>query len=253
VRQRLASTVAEAGRYPTFAPASPEVSPNPRSLMWAAASFGRRRSLLRSRFWPGSSTGFMLQLHESPITPTCAGLAVPRFDGASDHLHASGKGRHQNLFRPAASRRSARGLATRAVVCGASAIGKLERAVRTASGQFHLPELRRHSTEQLDIHQSRVDFHRGGVEPACASHRYRDHDGRRSIRGGVELHNARAGESRHSYRVDHNHRPVRAAGVQREFRIPCHPSRREFSGQSESAASHATLTTACTAGGLHGG
>ena len=53
--------------------------------------------------------------------------------------------------------------------------------------------------------------------------------------------------------------PERQGGLQLHFRVPRHAARAEFParqappGRDRAAASHAALTTACTAGGLHGG
>jgi hypothetical protein len=262
VRRRLASNVAEAGRNPTIVPASPEVSRNPRPLMWAAASLVRRRPLLWFQFWPGSCPGFMLQPHEPLVACCCARIAVRRFDCTGDDLHASGKGRHQDLFRPSNSRRPTHRLETRAGLLGARIIGKLEPATRAGSGRFPLPELQRYARERFDIHQSRDGAHLAGDESQCASIRYRDHDGRRPVGWAAwnrQLHDDCTGESGHTYRIGDHYRPLRQRHVQREFVIPCHASRVEFPGRSEpaapcaTAASHATLTTACTAGGQHGG
>ena len=128
MRRSLASEVAEAGKYPTIPPASLAVSRNPRSLMWAAASLGRRRSPLWVQFWPGSCSGFMLQPHETFVARSSARIAVRGFDCAGDDLHAGRKGRHQDLFRPANSRRSSHRSATGAGILGARLIGDFEPA-----------------------------------------------------------------------------------------------------------------------------
>ena len=152
---------------------------------------------------------------------------------------------------------------TRAGLLGARAIGNLEPAARAAgtAGQFQLPELHRYARERFDVHQSRNGAHRAGDEPQSASWRYRDHDGRRSIRGAArhhELHmTAPVNRGTHTVSVTITDQYGKI-GVHREFGVPCHASRVELPGRSEptasrAAASHATLTTACTAGGQHGG
>ena len=66
--------MAEAGKGPTNAPASLPASASHRER--AAASSGRRRSIMWAAFWPGSAAGFMLGSHEAPVSRLIARLAL---------------------------------------------------------------------------------------------------------------------------------------------------------------------------------
>jgi hypothetical protein len=275
MRRRQASIMLKAGESPSNAPAS---LPDPRFLeiIRAAASLGRRRSNMRPAFWPCSATGFMLGAHEASVSSPVARVTL-RDVGFRHDLCPRGKGRHEDVFRSSDSRRPTRRTAACADIqrarLGIAFIAGTARARAPAPGRrFPLPELFGYAEQRRNFPESGVREHRGLHGSATAARRRRHADGRRSA-WPAEFHVLHdvAGVSRHSHRGCEREKLEWQDDLQFEFGVPRPAGRAEFARAAvrgtaapapAATASHAALahagtarplTTACSAGGLHGG
>ena len=276
MRRRQASIVLKAGESPSNAPAS---LPDPQlHEIRAAASLGRRRSIMRPAFWPCSATGFMLGAHEASVSELVARVTL-RDVGLRHDLCARGKGRHENVFRSSDSGRPAHrppACADLQRTCCDVRIPGVARGRPPASDRrLPLRELLRFARQRRDLPESGVRGHLGLHESGTAGWGRRHPDGRRPTWPAEfnVVHDV-AGLSRHSYRGCAGDKPERPDDLQFEFGVPRPAGQRELArtadhsaaafapSASDSAAAHAALalggpprllTTACTAGGLHGG
>src|SRR5690349_23268265 len=101
MRRRQASIELKAGESPSNATASltePLVLENKAHEIRAAASQGRRRSIMRAAFWRSSASGFMLGSHEASVSCRIAWVAL-RDVGVRHDLCPCRKGRLEDLFR----------------------------------------------------------------------------------------------------------------------------------------------------------
>jgi len=280
MRRRQASIVLNAGESPSNAPASlPEPPSFERRVLEirAAASLGRRRSIMRAAFWRSSASGFMLGSHEASVSSLVARVTL-RDVGLRHDLCPCGKGRHENLFGSSDAGRPARRPAARADVQRACHrvifVAGIARGRSPASDRrFPLRELRGFADQRRDLPESGVRDYLGHHEPGTEERRRRHVDGRRPAWPAEfdVLHDV-ARVSRHAFGGCHREELERPDGLQFEFGVPCPAGRAELartavhgpraSSASDSPAAHAALarsgparplTTACTPGGLHGG
>ena len=234
--------------------------------MWAAAAFKRRRSLLWLRFWSGSCQGFMLQPHETLVAHCCARIAVRRFDCAGDDLRDEWK---RTAPRPIPTGRFP----------AASPID-----LKAAQG-YSAPVSSGISSRPPETEVDNFSYQSCSVTPANDStftnpetvpSRWRRNPGLRSrdtvimtVDGqavgqpGTVSYTMAAPVNRGTHTVsvtitDQHGRTV--CSVSSKFHVmhpglnsPAAPNRSGPTTASFATASHATLTTACTAGGQHGG
>jgi len=281
MRRRQASEVQKAGESPTNAPASlpePLALENKALENRAAAPRMRRRSIMRPAFWPCSASGFKLGPHEASVSGPVARVTL-RDVGLRHDLCPCGKGRHENLFRSSDPGRPANRPATRADVQRACSnlifVAGVARGRSPASNRrFPLRELRGIAGQRRDISESGVREYLGVPESRTEGRRCRHVDGRRPAwPAELDVLHDVACVSRHTYGGCHREKLEWPDGLQFEFGVPCPAGRAELaraavhgagalaSSASDSPAAHAALatrgsprplTTACTAGGLHG-